>query len=54
MGQNIGLLNGIMLGLGQNPVAWLGLEPWNNLLFMVIMDWMQTGFAMVVLPPRSR
>ncbi len=48
-GSNIGLLNGIMLGLGQNPVAWLGLEPWNNLLLMVIMVWMQTGFAMVVL-----
>ena len=48
-GTNIGLLNGIMIGLGQNPVAWLGLEPWNNLLLMVIMVWMQTGFAMVVL-----
>ena len=48
-GTNIGLLNGIMLGLGQDPVAWLGLEPWNNLLLMVIMVWMQTGFAMVVL-----
>ena len=24
-------------------------EPWNNLLLMVIMVWMQTGFAMVVL-----
>ena len=48
-GTNIGLLNGIMIGLGQNPVSWLGLEPWNNLLLMVIMVWMQTGFAMVVL-----
>jgi alpha-glucoside transport system permease protein len=48
-GTNIGLLNGIMLGLGQDPVAWLGLEPWNNLFLMVIMVWMQTGFAMVVL-----
>jgi alpha-glucoside transport system permease protein len=48
-GSNIGLLNGIMIGLGQNPVAWLGIKPWNNLLLMVIMVWMQTGFAMVVL-----
>jgi alpha-glucoside transport system permease protein len=48
-GSNIGLLNGIMLGLGQNPVKWLELQPWNNLLLMVIMVWMQTGFAMVVL-----
>jgi alpha-glucoside transport system permease protein len=48
-GSNIGLLNGIMLGLGQEPVRWLELQPWNNLLLMVIMIWMQTGFAMVVL-----
>jgi alpha-glucoside transport system permease protein len=48
-GSNIGLLNGIMLGLGQDPVKWLELQPWNNLFLMVIMVWMQTGFAMVVL-----
>jgi alpha-glucoside transport system permease protein len=48
-GTNIGLLNGIMLGLGKDPVAWLDVKPWNNLLLMVIMVWMQTGFAMVVL-----
>lgn len=48
-GTNIGLLNGIKSGLGQQPVAWLSQEPWNNLLLMVIMVWMQTGFAMVVL-----
>jgi alpha-glucoside transport system permease protein len=48
-GSNIGLLNGIMIGLGQDPVAWLQLQPWNNLMLMVIMVWMQTGFAMVVL-----
>jgi alpha-glucoside transport system permease protein len=48
-GSNIGLLNGIMIGLGQDPVPWLQQQPWNNLLLMVIMVWMQTGFAMVVL-----
>jgi alpha-glucoside transport system permease protein len=48
-GSNIGLLNGIMLGAGQEPVSWTTLEPSNNLLLMVIMVWMQTGFAMVVL-----
>ena len=48
-GSNIGLLNGIMLGLGQDPVSWLDIQPWNNLFLMVIMVWMQTGFAMVVL-----
>jgi len=48
-GTNIGLLNGIMTGLGQDPVSWLDIKPWNNLFLMVIMVWMQTGFAMVVL-----
>jgi alpha-glucoside transport system permease protein len=48
-GTNIGLLNGILLGLGQNPIAWLDVRLWNNLMLMVIMVWMQTGFAMVVL-----
>ncbi|MGZ5295117.1 MAG: carbohydrate ABC transporter permease [Actinomycetota bacterium] len=48
-GTNIGLLNGIMQGFGREPVAWLTLQPWNNLFLMVIMVWIQTGFAMVVL-----
>jgi alpha-glucoside transport system permease protein len=48
-GSQIGLLNGIKQGIGQQPVAWLGEKPWNNLLLMVIMVWIQTGFAMVVL-----
>jgi alpha-glucoside transport system permease protein len=48
-GSNIGLLNGIVIGFGGEPISWLDLQPWNNLLLMVIMVWMQTGFAMVVL-----
>jgi len=48
-GSNVGLLNGVKIGLGQDPVPWLSERPWNNLLLMVIMIWMQTGFAMVVL-----
>ena len=49
-GTNIGLLNGIMhRASGSEPVPWLRSQPWNNLLLMVIMVWMQTGFAMVVL-----
>jgi alpha-glucoside transport system permease protein len=48
-GSNVGLLNGVKIGLGQDPVPWLSEQPWNNLLLMVIMIWMQTGFAMVVL-----
>jgi alpha-glucoside transport system permease protein len=48
-GSNIGLLNGIWTGLGGDPVSWLSQRPWNNFLLMVIMIWIQTGFAMVVL-----
>ena len=48
-GTNIGLLNGIWTGLGNEPVAWLSQKPWNNFMLMAIMVWMQTGFAMVVL-----
>jgi alpha-glucoside transport system permease protein len=48
-GTNIGVLNAIMDGLGRDPVSWLSQRPWNNFLLMVIMVWMQTGFAMVVL-----
>jgi alpha-glucoside transport system permease protein len=48
-GTNIGLLNAIKQGLGQDPVPWLQQKPWNNFLLMVIMVWMQTGFAMIVL-----
>jgi len=48
-GTNIGLMNGIIGAFGKEPVPWLSEQPWNNLLLMVIMVWMQTGFAMVVL-----
>ena len=48
-GSNIGLMNGVIGAFGKEPVPWLSEQPWNNLLLMVIMVWMQTGFAMVVL-----
>jgi alpha-glucoside transport system permease protein len=48
-GGNIGLVNGIVVGLGGEPVNLLAQQPWNNFYLMVIMVWMQTGFAMVVL-----
>lgn len=48
-GEQIGLLNGIWMGLGGEPVQWLLEEPWNNLFLMVILIWLQTGFAMVIL-----
>ncbi|MEX2444927.1 MAG: sugar ABC transporter permease [Alkalispirochaeta sp.] len=48
-GEQIGLLNAIVVGLGGDPVGWLRIEPWNNFLLIVIMIWLQTGFAMVIL-----
>ena len=48
-GTQIGLLNGAKVGLGMEPSAWLSSEPLNNLYLMVIMVWLQTGFAMVIL-----
>ncbi len=47
--QEIGLLNAIVTGLGGQPQAWLSLTPWNNFFLIIIMVWLQTGYAMVVL-----
>ena len=47
---NIGLLNGIVTGLGGTAQAWMSeVRPWNNLLLIVILIWMQTGYAMVLI-----
>jgi alpha-glucoside transport system permease protein len=48
-GSNIGLMNAVVQGVGREPVPWLQEQPWNNLLLIVILIWIQTGFAMVVL-----
>lgn len=45
----IGLLNAIVISLGGEPQAWTALlQPWNNLFLIVIMVWLQTGYAMVL------
>lgn len=45
----IGLLNQILVWFGQEPVLWLQSEPINTLLLIVVLIWVETGFAMVVL-----
>lgn len=45
----IGLLNAIVTGLGGQPISWLSTSPINLGAEIVIMIWLQTGFAMVVL-----
>ncbi len=45
----IGLLNAIVIAFGGQPQPWLQQPPWNNFFLIVIMIWLQTGFAMVVI-----
>lgn len=47
--QEIGLLNAIVLALGGKSQPWLSLPPWNNFFLIIIMVWLQTGYAMVIL-----
>lgn len=48
-GEQIGLLNAILVAFGGDPIFWLQQQPWNNLFLMVILIWTQTGFAMIIL-----
>jgi len=46
----VGLLSQIVMWFGvADPPKWLLWQPFNNYLLMVIMVWIQVGFAMVVL-----
>jgi alpha-glucoside transport system permease protein len=47
----IGLLNAIVVAIGGQPHAyaqWVAIAPWNNLFLIVIVIWLQAGFAMVL------
>jgi len=49
--EQIGLLNAIVVALGGQPQAWPALtsiSPWNNLFLVVIVVWLQAGYAMVL------
>jgi alpha-glucoside transport system permease protein len=47
---NIGLLNAVYTSIfGKVPVAWtVANQPWNNLFLIVIMIWLQAGYAMTL------
>lgn len=45
----IGILNAAVTALGGEPVAWLINPPLNTFALVLIMIWLQTGFAMVIL-----
>lgn len=47
----IGLLNALVVAAGGQPqpfTAWTDIAPWNNLFLIVIVIWLQTGYAMVL------
>ena len=50
----IGVLNAIWIFFGGEPQTWLTNTPWNNFLLMVVLIWIQTGFAMVILSAALR
>ncbi len=50
----IGLLNAIVQLFGGTPEAWITIPFWNNFFLMVILVWIQTGFAMVILSAALR
>lgn len=47
----IGLLNSLVVAMGGAPKAWaqwVDISPWNNLFLIVIVVWLQAGYAMVL------
>jgi alpha-glucoside transport system permease protein len=52
--EQIGVLNAIVVGLGFPPQTWLTIPILNSILLMVILIWIQTGFAMVILSAALR
>jgi alpha-glucoside transport system permease protein len=50
----IGLLNAIIQYFGGQPQVWISLPFWNNFFLMIILIWIQTGFAMVILSSALR
>ncbi|HLO29352.1 MAG TPA: sugar ABC transporter permease, partial [Anaerolineales bacterium] len=47
----IGLLNAIVVALGGQPHGWtnyITIAPWNNLFLVIIVVWLQAGYAMVL------
>ncbi|SEF15518.1 carbohydrate ABC transporter membrane protein 1, CUT1 family [Jiangella alba] len=47
--EQIGLVNQVLVWVGAEPRQFLIGEPWNTLFLIVIMVWVQAGFAMTVL-----
>jgi len=53
--EQTGVLNAVYLFLtDNNPLNWLTIPGWNSFLLMVVLIWIQTGFAMVILSAALR
>ena len=52
--EQIGILNAIVGYFGGSPQVWIALPFWNNFFLMVILVWIQTGFATVILAAALR
>jgi alpha-glucoside transport system permease protein len=52
--EQIGVMNAIVTFFGYEPQAWMLIPFVNSLLLMVILVWIQTGFAMVILAAALR
>lgn len=53
--EQIGVLNAIYVWMsGADPQQWLTVPVWNNFLLMIVLVWIQTGFAMVILSAALR
>jgi alpha-glucoside transport system permease protein len=47
--EQIGIANAVLKGLGFDTYKFLLNDPWNTLFLIVVLIWVQTGFAMVIL-----
>ncbi|HEU5039103.1 MAG TPA: sugar ABC transporter permease [Nocardioides sp.] len=45
----IGIANAILKGLGLDTYKFLLNDPWNTIFLIIVLIWVQTGFAMVIL-----
>jgi len=47
--EQIGIANAVLKGLGFDTYKFLLNDPWNTIFLIVVLIWVQTGFAMVIL-----
>jgi alpha-glucoside transport system permease protein len=47
--EQIGIANAMLKGLGFDTYKFLLNDPWNTIFLIVVLIWVQTGFAMVIL-----